>query len=212
MAHFVVQDRGTARQIPIERLLTIGRSQSNDLVLSSMFASRRHAWVWRQADQFIIEDLGSTHGTYVNGQRLTRPRFLNHHDLVTMGDVRLTFVAGRDSSVEQTPPRGLPQLTASQVFCAVCGAPNHSDASFCENCGRSLSPLKVAMRGWENDQIRTSHPITPMEPVVARPFPTLPTQARPGIDRKAWILILLLAILAMSLVAIVGVLVAYVLF
>jgi predicted component of type VI protein secretion system len=212
MAHFVIQDAGGTRQVPIGRLLTIGRSHNNDLVLSSIFASRRHAWVWRQADQFILEDLGSTHGTYINGQRLTRPRFLNHRDLVTMGEARLTFIAGRDPSQERTPPRGQPQLAAGQLFCPACGAPNASGSPLCDNCGSSLSQPEASIPSWENDHIRTSRPITPSEPVVARPFPTLSAQSRGGLDRRIWLLILLLALLAASLVAIVAMLLIYVLF
>jgi len=214
MSQFVVEDRAGVRQVAINRLLTIGRGQNNDLVLNALFASRRHAWVWRQGDQFIIEDLASMHGTYVNGQRITTPRFLNDNDVVMVGEARLTFVAGRDSSTEKTPPRGVPRLRASQVFCATCGAPNPPQARFCEQCGSNLWSETVEDRfagGWANDQIRTSRPITPTEPVVARPFPVSTSQPRTTIDRKVWVLILLLAILAISLVTIVGVLVAYVL-
>jgi hypothetical protein len=214
MSQFVVEDRAGVRQVAINRLLTIGRGQNNDLVLNALFASRRHAWVWRQGDQFIIEDLASMHGTYVNGQRITTPRFLNDNDVVMVGEARLTFVAGRDSSTEKTPPRGVPRLMASQVFCATCGAPNPPQARFCEQCGSNLWSETVEDRfavGRANDQIRTSRPITPTEPVVARPFPVSTSQPRTTIDRKVWVLILLLAILAISLVTIVGVLVAYVL-
>jgi pSer/pThr/pTyr-binding forkhead associated (FHA) protein len=218
MSQFVVEDRAGVRQMAINRLLTIGRGQNNDLVLNALFASRRHAWVWRQGDQFIVEDLGSMHGTYVNGQRITTPRFLNDNDVVMVGEARLTFVAERDSSAEKTPPRGVPRLMASQVFCAACGAPNHPQVRFCEQCGNDLwsEAVEVGARsprsaGWANDQIRTSRPITPTEPVVARPFPPSISQPRPAIERRVWVLILLLAILAVSLVTIVGVLVAYVL-
>jgi hypothetical protein len=214
MSQFVVEDRAGVRKVPISRLLTIGRAQNNDLVLNALFASRRHAWVWRQGDQFIIEDLGSMHGTYVNGQRITTPRFLNDSDMVMVGEARLTFVVERDSTTEKTPPHGVPRLMASQVFCATCGAPNQPQARFCERCGSGLWLGAVEERsggGWPNDYVQTSRPITPVEPVVARPFPTGAPQPRATMDRKVWVLILLLAILAVILVTIVGVLLVYVL-
>jgi hypothetical protein len=108
MSEFVVQDRDGVRRVAVDRQMTIGRSDTNDLVLNAMFASRRHAWVWRQGERVILEDLSSANGTFVNGQPVLRPQFLNHNDLITMGDAQLTFVARRDRSSEQTPVGGTP--------------------------------------------------------------------------------------------------------
>jgi len=209
MSKFLVKDRGGFRQVPIDRLVTIGRSQNNDLVLDATLASRRHAWVWRQGDQVIIEDLGSMHGTFVNGQRVTTPRFLNHDDVITIGEARLTFVAEQDASTEQTPPHGVPRLMASQIFCPHCGAPNSPQAKYCGNCGRALAPGGEFRNDWGSERSWPGQPITPMEPVVARPFSTIPSRPQGGTDTKIWVLILLLAILAVVLVTIVGVLLVY---
>lgn len=210
MSGFVVKDGGGIRQVSLGRLLTIGRSQSNDLVLNSTYASRRHAWVWRQGDRFIIEDLGSTHGTFVNGQRLITPRFLYHDDVITMGDAQLFFVIKPELAAGRTPPGGVPQFMASQVFCANCGTANLPRAQQCERCGHRLSPGSAIVGGWPENHVRTSRPITPQEPVVPRPFPTVPPQKRTSRQSNAWILILLLAVLAVSLMIVVGLLVAYV--
>ena len=106
MSEFKVEDRFGIRRVFIPRLLTIGRAQNNDLILNTVYASRRHAWVWQQGDHFIIEDLGSMHGTYVNGQRLTMPRFLRDKDIIIMGQTRLTFLERRFASAGTTPRRG----------------------------------------------------------------------------------------------------------
>lgn len=209
MGKFLVEDRGGFRQLSIDKLMTIGRSQNNDLVLNANFASRRHAWVWRQGDQVIIEDLSSMHGTFVNGQRITMPRFLNYNDVITIGEARLTFVAERDPSAEQTPPHGTPRLMASQIFCAHCGAPNHPQARYCGNCGRTLVLEIEPQNMREGERTWPSQPITPIEPVMARPFSTIPSRPQVGTDTKVWLLILLLAILAVILVMIVGVLLVY---
>ncbi|MGD2206631.1 MAG: FHA domain-containing protein [Anaerolineae bacterium] len=108
MSQFIVVDRNGFRRVPIGRQMTIGRSASNVLVLNAMFASRRHAWVWRQGDRFIIEDLSSTNGTFVNGHRVTVPQFLKHNDMILVGDAQLTFVAAWEPSAARTPPRGTP--------------------------------------------------------------------------------------------------------
>jgi pSer/pThr/pTyr-binding forkhead associated (FHA) protein len=209
MGKFLVEDRGGFRQVSVDKLMTIGRSQNNDLVVNATYASRRHAWVWRQGDQVIIEDLSSMYGTFVNGQRITRPRFLNFNDLISIGEARLTYVAEREPSAEQTPPHGVPRLMASQIFCGQCGAPNHPQAQYCGNCGRTLT-LEVEFRnGWPQERRWPSQPITPLEPVMSRPFSTIPSRPQAGTDKRVWVLILLLAILAVILVTIVGVLLVY---
>jgi pSer/pThr/pTyr-binding forkhead associated (FHA) protein len=209
MGKFLVEDRGGFRQVSVDKLMTMGRSENNDLVLNARFASRRHAWVWLQGDQVIIEDLSSMHGTFVNGLRITTPRFLNYNDVISIGEATLTYVTDREPSKEQTPPRGVPRLMASQIFCAHCGAPNYPQARYCGNCGHTLT-LEVDFRqNWPGEHSQTGQPITPMEPVMARPFSTIPSQPQTGTDSKIWVLILLLAILAVILVTIVGVLLVY---
>lgn len=210
MSRFLVEDRSGFRQIPIDRLMTIGRSPSNDLVLNAVLASRRHAWVWSQGEQVILEDLGSTYGTLVNGQPVTSPVFLNYDDVIHIGEARLTFVAERDLTAERTPPRGMPRLMASQVFCPHCGAANDPRARYCGNCGYGLDrPRRVRPDQGHPPQAERRRPaspppITPLEPVVARPFPADTTEARPTPDRRLWVLILILAMLAVILVTIVG--------
>ncbi|MEA2421053.1 MAG: hypothetical protein QOF55_152, partial [Thermoleophilaceae bacterium] len=51
--------------------------------------SRRHARVTREGDGFLIEDLGSTNGTYVNGERIVGARVLHPGDELEMGDTKL---------------------------------------------------------------------------------------------------------------------------
>ncbi len=227
MSEFIVEDGGGVRRVPIEGQMTIGRSWNNDLVLRSVVASRRHAWVWQQGGQVIIEDLGSTHGTLVNGQVVTFPRFLNHNDVITIGDAQLTFLVVHGPSDEeplyarstgqscrdadQTPARGVPRLMASQLFCPQCNAPNYPKARFCARCGYALGWQFAYGPEWrERGQQRwPGHPITPMEPVAIRPFPVTPLSSKAGVSKGVWVMILLLIILAIMLLTILSVLVAY---
>lgn len=212
MSKLFVRDRSGIRQVRIDRLMTIGRGASNDLVLAASYASRRHAWVWCQGDDVILEDLGSTYGTLVNGERLREPRFLRHNDEIQMGEAQLTFVAQQDLSTAKTPPQGLPQLPLEQTFCAFCGALNAPGARYCAHCGYSLDQAKDEKDG---QATMRGQPITPLEPIVARSFPEAapraPRGARTGVavgrsDTRTWILILSLAIVAVILVTIVAVL------
>jgi pSer/pThr/pTyr-binding forkhead associated (FHA) protein len=60
--------------IPLtEQQITIGRSNDATLVLNDDYASSRHARLFPQDGQWIVEDLGSTNGTYLDRQKVTQP-------------------------------------------------------------------------------------------------------------------------------------------
>jgi pSer/pThr/pTyr-binding forkhead associated (FHA) protein len=66
--------------------LTIGRDSSNGVAINDAEVSRKHARLTFQGGKFVIEDLGSTNGTFVNGQRLTGPHVLKGGDVVSLGE------------------------------------------------------------------------------------------------------------------------------
>ena len=71
---------------------TIGRADDNVIVLAGDdYASGRHARVESALDGTWVVDLGSTNGTYVNGERLEGRRRLHEGDLVQVGDTELRF-------------------------------------------------------------------------------------------------------------------------
>jgi len=71
-------------------LVTIGRSDNNDIVLKNKSVSRSHAQIYRRGKRFYIRDLESTNGTYVNG-KLVKERALKPGDIITLGEVKLEF-------------------------------------------------------------------------------------------------------------------------
>lgn len=61
-------------QLPLgDEQITIGRSNDATLVLADDYASSRHARLFPQDGQWIVEDLGSTNGTYLDRQKVTQP-------------------------------------------------------------------------------------------------------------------------------------------
>jgi hypothetical protein len=70
--------------------VTLGRG-SVELKLEDPFASTRHAKITRQGRTVVIEDLGSTNGTYLNGEALTGPQPLHDGDRIRIGDSEFTY-------------------------------------------------------------------------------------------------------------------------
>lgn len=80
------------QQWPLETNCPIGRSPSNQIVLSDPKVSRRHAVVHRQdIDEYWLVDLGSGNGSYLNGRRISLPVRLQPNDVIGVGDTELTF-------------------------------------------------------------------------------------------------------------------------
>jgi pSer/pThr/pTyr-binding forkhead associated (FHA) protein len=64
--------KGTSLDLTTEQI-TLGRANDATLVLNDDYASSRHARIYPQDGQWIVEDLGSTNGTYLDRQKVTRP-------------------------------------------------------------------------------------------------------------------------------------------
>jgi len=94
-------------------VVAIGRDITNDIVINDPEVSRHHCRLTRGAGGYTVEDLGSTNGTFVNGQRLTGPRPLSHGDTLGMGEtVTLAYEAGvvaRPADLRQAPTMAGPQ-------------------------------------------------------------------------------------------------------
>ena len=69
----------------------LGRSADSDIPLEDSFASSAHARLVPQGDTMVLEDLGSTNGTYLNGEPLRGPQPLHVGDKIRIGDSEFTF-------------------------------------------------------------------------------------------------------------------------
>ncbi len=70
---------------------TIGRGLGNDVMLRDETISRQHARLTFMGGQWVIEDIGSANGVFVNKTRVRRPLALAHGDLVRFGDVQAVY-------------------------------------------------------------------------------------------------------------------------
>jgi hypothetical protein len=76
----------------LEHGATLGRGDV-EIRLEDPFASTRHARIEHQGSVLVLEDLGSTNGTYLNDEPLDGPRPLHHGDRIRIGDCELTYLA-----------------------------------------------------------------------------------------------------------------------
>jgi diguanylate cyclase (GGDEF)-like protein len=77
-------------------VVEIGRALGNTIVIEADSVSRQHARLYPEGDGHFVEDLGSTNGTLVGGERIEGPRRLAHGDLIKIGGVVLRFLCGGD--------------------------------------------------------------------------------------------------------------------
>ncbi len=96
-------DEGSSHQLVDE--LTVGRSLRADIVLNDEAASREHARLRPEGITVVIEDLDSSNGTWVNGERIEIATRLEEGDVVQIGDttMSLQFGTGEGPTETMTP-------------------------------------------------------------------------------------------------------------
>ena len=91
----VAEKGGETRRLDFDKAeVTIGRVQGNDVILPKGNVSKRHARIVLKDGKFIIVDLKSTNGTYVNGRKITSPLVVKETDKIYIGD----FILGVDDT------------------------------------------------------------------------------------------------------------------
>lgn len=150
--------------VPVGFDQVIGREASAGITVADTAVSRRHARVRHDESGVWVEDIGSTNGTFVNGERLIASRRLADRDVVTFGDCMARFhdletptgevpVVGDTTAVVDNvavvhtvaPP------VDSAARCRGCGAPAAADRWFCGQCGEQLRPTPAPV--WVGDPV-----------------------------------------------------------
>lgn len=112
-------------------LLRIGRSRENDVVLENLSVSRHHVQIRLFEGNYVLFDMNSSNGTYLNGVRITR-RELQDGDEITMGKYVLswrdqseaaTMIVPRDKTPEAPPKPAPPQSGRSEAWLKVESGP-----------------------------------------------------------------------------------------
>jgi pSer/pThr/pTyr-binding forkhead associated (FHA) protein len=85
---FSVGDQSKPVETSLQRreAVVIGRGPDCDVLIQDVKASRRHCKLTRSDEGFVLEDLGSKNGTYVNGARISTPMILKASQTFKIGD------------------------------------------------------------------------------------------------------------------------------
>ncbi len=86
----IVEGPGSGTVYAIGQAAILGRLDSNDIPVKDNKASREHAKIYKQGNQFAIVDLNSSNGTLVNGEKVTK-RVLKEGDEIGIGLVKMRY-------------------------------------------------------------------------------------------------------------------------
>lgn len=107
----VTDAEGATTHLEVDARTEIGREASG-LAVADPSVSRRHLAIEPAGSGLLVEDLGSTYGTFVDGQRIAAATQIEPGSTVQFGDSRLVFVA-RPAAVAETLPPGAPAVAAA---------------------------------------------------------------------------------------------------
>jgi pSer/pThr/pTyr-binding forkhead associated (FHA) protein len=101
MAKLVLKFRdATLQEIPVTKpTLTIGRVDKNDIKIENLAVSRQHARIVKDGDRYIMEDLNSLNGTFVNGKKVMKC-ILRNGDEIFVGKHTLLFIDEEEKPIE----------------------------------------------------------------------------------------------------------------
>lgn len=107
-------DRKIVQVYDLDRpVIRVGRIAEMDIVIDNVSVSRRQAEIQREGDGWVVRDIGSSNGTFVNGQRLTGDRPLRAGDEIGIGKYSLFFErAGAEAAPPPPPPPTAPVSAA----------------------------------------------------------------------------------------------------
>jgi hypothetical protein len=131
------------KRFPLGAQARLGRSSDNDVHLADPQASRQHATIQRLGGDWVINDLGSSNGTFVGGTRIAGPTRLREGEIVRIGNttLRLMISAAAPEPRRVPPSSPIPAVAPAAGgtnFCPNCGHSLMTGARFCAVCGASL--------------------------------------------------------------------------
>lgn len=76
----------------IDKELSLGRDKNNDVVIKNQFISKRHFKITEDEEEYFLEDLGSSNGTYLNRDKVFDTVRLQNRDIIRVGQIEFLFI------------------------------------------------------------------------------------------------------------------------
>ena len=156
----------------------IGRVKGNDIVLPKGNVSKRHSRIVVKDGKFIVVDLKSTNGTYVNGRKITSPQVIKTVDKVYIGD----FIIAVAESAAPAPAKAKEEVAATSDIQSM--SPSGMSAKTPSSKPQPSTPKKAAKRPSAQKESPAAEPKAKLETVRRTPTmaaPNLgPSQQRPS--------------------------------
>lgn len=113
MECLVIREEGKSKTFGIEsRVVTIGRSTKNNIVLKDRNSSRQHCNIFKVGESWFVVDCESHNGTFINGERVNKKE-LADGDKISIGAVDIVFSLKGEKLPEEPAPSENPEIAAS---------------------------------------------------------------------------------------------------
>ncbi len=151
MARLTYKDAaGVSRNVPLKRLMTIGRHPDQDIQILDRVVSKAHCAIELINGRYSVYDTGSRNGTYVNGVRISSRRPLKDTDEIAIGSTRLKFIEDRPENSLLTRVTFHDSSTDTAIRSRVSGESKEgflpeSQIKSVETLRRDYEKLRIAM-------------------------------------------------------------------
>ncbi len=143
----IEDDEGQKTVVPLVRdEYTVGRRDGHTIRLTERNVSRDHARLKKDGEGYLIEDLGSYNGVFVNGHRVVEAQRLNPGDLILIGDYR---IEAHNEDVRALPSTAPAQKPSTVPPPTVAAAPRPSGAGASASAGEHKPHRFVLLSGGE---------------------------------------------------------------
>ncbi len=159
---------------------SLGRHPSNTIQLLDKIVSKEHCTIEQRGDHFVLRDLGSLNGTYINGERVVGEARLGHGDDIALGSTRARYDDGSGPVVAPPGPAGspaVPQPAPASPAAAPASPPAWQPAPQPVNPPSSIGQPPSTVAGAA--MARPAPGFTPAAPLPAGPRGTGPMPASP---------------------------------
>lgn len=115
MARLIVEAGEGKKEVVVAGTVTIGRLKSCTISFEDKTISREHARVSFNGTRYVVEDLGSKSGTFVNGKRIARSEALSHGDAIKIGPLALRLQLDANELPKAPEPARARPRTADEI-------------------------------------------------------------------------------------------------